>query len=145
MSQNRANDEAPERASSRQPDQARNAHGGGNHSNSNMEGFQCPSDGLLQDYDQLKRSLERVQVDKKITFTRNHTGVKREDQRTYNIIAKCTYFAEMIIKLVQNTDPEHITEHTLNNIFLCEAAQLGYLREEEANLFVKDEYGPEAA
>ncbi len=100
---------------------------------------------ILQDYDQLKRSLERVQVDKKITFTRDRTGVKREDQRTYNIIAKCANFAEIIIKLVQNTDPGQITEHTLNNIFLCRAAQLRYLREEAANLFVKSEYGPEAA
>ncbi len=100
---------------------------------------------ILQDYDQLNRSLERVQVDKKITFTRDRTGVKREDQRTYNIIAKCANFAEIIIKLVQNTDPGQITEHTLNNIFLCRAAQLGYLRGEAANLFVKGEYGLEAA
>ncbi len=56
---------------------------------------------------------------KKITLTREHAGVKREDQRIYNIIAKCANVAETIIKLVQNTDLEEITEHTLNNIFLC--------------------------
>ncbi len=32
--------------------------------------------------------------------------MKREDQRTYNIIAKSANFAETIIKLVQNTDPD---------------------------------------
>ncbi len=64
-------------------------------------------------------------MDKKITFTRDHTGVKRKDQRTYNIIVKCANFAEMIIKLVQNTDPEQITEHTQNHIFMCGAAHLG--------------------
>ncbi len=37
MSQNRPDDEAPEGACSRQPDQARNAHGDGNHSNGNVE------------------------------------------------------------------------------------------------------------
>ncbi len=144
VSQNRPDDEAPWRAGSRQPDQARNAHGGGNHSKSNLEDFQCPADGLLRDYDQLKRSLERVQVDKEITFTRDRTGVKRVDHRTYNIIAKCANFAETIIKIVQNTDPQQITENTLNNIFLCGAAHLGYLREEAANLFIKGEYGTEA-
>ncbi len=89
VSQNRPDDEAPVIAGSRQPDQAQNAHGGGNHSNSNVDDFQCRADGLLQDYDQLKRSLERVQFDKKITFTRDRTGVKRDDQRTYNSIVKC--------------------------------------------------------
>ncbi len=110
-----------------------------------MDDFQCPADGHLQHYDQLKRSLDSIQVDKKITFTRDRTGVKREDQRTYNIIGKCANFAETITKIVQNTDPEQITEHTQNHIFLCGAAQLGYLGEEAANLFVKGEYGPEAA
>ncbi len=81
-------------------------------------------------------------MDNKITFTRDSTGVKRED---HNIIAKCANFAEMIFKLVQNTDHEQIIEHTLNNIFQCGAIQLGYLCEEAANLFVKGEYGPEAA
>ncbi len=48
VSQNRPDDEAPGRAGSWQPDQALNAHGGGNHSNSNMEDFQCPSYGFYK-------------------------------------------------------------------------------------------------
>ncbi len=52
INQNMPDDEDPERAGSRQPDQAQNTHGGSNHSN--VEDFQCPTDGFLQDYDQLK-------------------------------------------------------------------------------------------
>ncbi len=44
VSQNRPDDEAPERAGSRQPIQVRNAYGGGNHSNCNVE------DALLMDF-----------------------------------------------------------------------------------------------
>ncbi len=49
VSQNRPDDEAPERAGSRQPDHARNAHGGSNHSNSNVEDFldKCCYEPLL--------------------------------------------------------------------------------------------------
>lgn len=99
------------------------------------------ADGLAQDFDQLKRSVERVQIDKRLTFSRDKTGIKREDQRAYNVIAKCATFAETVVKLTQNLDPPDVSEEILNNIFLCAVAQLGYLREESASLFVKGEYG----
>ncbi len=101
--------------------------------------------GILQDYEQLRRSLERMQIDKSITFVRDQQGIKREDQRHFNVIAKCSGFGETIAKLVSNVDPDQISEHTLNNIFLCASAQLAYLTEENANLYIKGQLGPEVA
>ncbi len=91
-------------------------------------------EGILQDYEQLRRSLECMQIDKSITFVKDRQGIKREDQRHYNVIAKCAGFAEIIAKLMSNVDPDQISEHTLNNIFLCASAQLAYLRERKCQL-----------
>jgi hypothetical protein len=49
------------------------------------------------------------------------------------------------VKLTQDIQPEQITEDRLNQLFLCAIAQLAYLREETASLFVKGEYGENTA
>lgn len=112
----------------------------------NITDSDIPSvDGLLQDFEQLRKSLERIKIDKKLTFSRERTGIKREDQRTFNVICKCATIAETVAKIVQSLEPKDVTTEQLDQIFLCAATQLGYLREESAALFVKGEYGPTTA
>ncbi len=66
-----------------------------------------------------------MQIGKIITVVRDWQGIKREDLRYLRyVIVKCAGFAKTISKLVSNVDPDQISEHTLNNIFLCASPQL---------------------
>ena len=100
---------------------------------------------VLLDYEQLRKSLESQKVDKSLTFVRERTGIKRDDQKTFNVINKCAGIAECVVKLTQNVEPEQVNAERLNKLFLCAVAQLTYLREESAALFVRSEYGDNTA
>ena len=100
------------------------------------------ADAVIQEFEGLKRSLERIRIDSKLTFVRDRTGIRKDDQRQYNVIGKCATFAETIIKLIQTVPPSEVTEELLDQVFLCAMAQLSYLREEASNLYIKSEFGP---
>ena len=116
-----------------------------NKKNYNASKQAVPVEDFSQDYELLRKSLDSVKVDKQFTFIREISGIKCEDQKAYNVISKCANLAETVIKLVQGIPAHEVSPDRLNNIFLCGVAQLAYLRDEAASLFVKGEYGDNAA
>ena len=109
------------------------------------EGASLDYDEVLLDYEQLRKSLEGQKLDKRLTFVRERAGIKREDQKSFNVISKCATIAESVVKLTENLTVADVTSDRLNQIYLCGVAQLAYLREETAALFVKGEYGDNTA
>jgi hypothetical protein len=71
-----------------------------------------PTESVLSE--NLRKSVQRI---KKVHTSKYRTGVKRDDQRAFNVISKCAQFAETTAKLVTDISPDDVTEQRLNDLY----------------------------
>ncbi len=103
------------------------------------------TEAVQDEFESLRESVSKIRLNKECIFKRDKTGLKREDQRTYNVVNKCATYAETSMKLLSRMQPGAVSEADLNDLFLTAYAQMRYLQAELASLIVKGEYGPDTA
>ena len=73
----------------------------------------------------------------RLNDTRGHTGIRKSDQPTANIIAKLANFAEIGLKVVGTVAPDNVTEANLQDIHIVFQAMMEYAQDEYSTLFVQ--------
>ena len=79
----------------------------------------------------------------KLNEARGHSGIRKCDQVTANIIAKCAVFAETALKLIGTLSVEGVTEANLQDLHVLGQAQIEYLQDEYSTLFIQGTFASE--
>ena len=90
---------------------------------------------IQEKFNVIKSSLDKVILSPRFKLHASRTGVKREDQRTLNVVSKCGRYVETALKLVSESDDGDAAQLSIVLI-----AQLKYLQDEFAALLVKTKF-----
>ena len=67
----------------------------------------------------------------------NRSGIKRQDQVWANCIARSARYVETSIKLLSNTNTDHVRATDIENLFVVQLAHIKFLQEEFQSVLVK--------
>jgi hypothetical protein len=100
--------------------------------------FCAAGEDIQGDFKVLKDSLNTVRLDAKLKLNDSRSGIKREDNVTYNNLAKSARYVETGLKLLSKiNDPSAITQKDLEDLTLVLVAQMKYIQDEYAALIVQ--------
>ena len=73
----------------------------------------------------------------RLNDSRGHSGIRKNDQPTANIISKCAYFCETALKLLGTLSTDTVSETNLQDLHTILHAQIEYLQDEYSTLFIQ--------
>ena len=104
------------------------------------------SPDIASDFKQVKENFSRYEVPTEYKLNAERTGIKREDQAKFNVLASCAKYSETILKVLAADIDQFIDIRELRDIiFVIAAAQQNYLQGEYANLWVSSSFDQHTA
>ncbi len=98
----------------------------------------CAAADVQGDFKSLRDSLNAVRLETTLKLNDSRAGIKREDNITYNNLAKSARYVETTLKLLSKLkEPSTVTLKHLEDITLVQVAHMKYLQDEYSALIVQ--------
>ena len=96
---------------------------------------------IQTDFKQIRDRVSGVEIPQNNRLNADRTGIKREDQVKFNVLASCAKYSETLLKVValasnQDSDSETI----LSSVYTVALAQQRYIQDEYASLLVSSSF-----
>ena len=99
------------------------------------------SSEVQSDFRQIRDRLNKVEIPQSHKLNADRTGVKREDQVKFNVLASCSKYSETLLKVVAAASQEGAdSEQILNSVYTVALAQQKYIQDEYASLLVSSSF-----
>ena len=118
---------------------------GVNETNPSPRSGEVASGDLQGEFAVIKDSVQRVRLPAELKLNDSKSGIKRQDQATYNIVAKSCRFIETSIKLLSLVDVQEDQQQRIDELYTVAVAHLKYMQEEYASLIVQGKFGTDCA
>lgn len=100
-----------------------------------------PSSDVQSDFRQIRERFSRVDIPQSHKLNADRTGVKRDDQVKFNVLASCAKYSETVLKIVATASQERLDhELVLSSIYTVALAQQKYIQDEYASLLVSSSF-----
>ena len=89
----------------------------------------------------IKSAMQNIQLPHHFTFVDSRQGIRREDQLTYNILARCAQYTETNLKILNKISTSgEINSEDFDNLVTVNSACISYIKDEHALLLVKGQF-----
>ena len=103
------------------------------------------TEDIQSEFAAVKDTLTKVKLPADLRLCDSRQGIRRSDQTTYNILARCGRYAETSIKLLSSINEGNIDEDSVQQLFTIQLAQIRYLQEEYSALVVQSQFDDSTA
>ena len=104
------------------------------------EGSPAAPIDVQADFAAVRDSVQRVKLPGDLRLNESRTGIRREDQPSFNAIVRSARYTETVFKLLSSLPSDDLPadlRHDLDNVFTVNLAHIRYLQEEYSNLTVQ--------
>ncbi len=93
---------------------------------------------IQEQFDCVKQTVDRVLLPPHLKLHESRTGIRRENQKTLNVISKCGRYVETCFKLLSQIKENEPSD--LGPVYITLAAQINYLQKEYGSLVVNSNF-----
>lgn len=95
------------------------------------------TEDIQSEFTSIKDALTKVKLPADFRLCNSWQGIWWSDQSTYNIVSRCTWYAETSIRLLSLITEENLDDDSVQQLFAIQLAQIRYLQEEYSALVVQ--------
>jgi len=93
---------------------------------------------IQEQFDCVKQTVDKVLLPPHLKLHESRTGIRRENQKTLNVISKCGRYVETCFKLLSQIKENEPSD--LGPVYITLAAQINYLQKEYGSLVVNSNF-----
>lgn len=92
------------------------------------------------EFEAITQTVQNIQLPPEFIVRTQATGIQKEQQPALNVIKKTAKYTETSLKILQQLNPETITEEDIEKLVQIQFAQVKYLQEEVGHVVVSSNF-----